>query len=84
MCIHFANLELEQLYSTDFESDFSVYFEELKELYIDCGEHYVRDALDRKIRSYKKQQIKPWYYAGYSAIAQCQWFFDYYIKQSSS
>ncbi|WP_018306975.1 HNH endonuclease [Desulfitobacterium hafniense] len=79
--LHFKNLELDKLYSSDFEADFSVYIEELKELYIDCDENSVKEALRRKIRSYKKSNIKPWYYAGYNAIINCSWFFNYYIKQ---
>jgi hypothetical protein len=82
--LHFKNLELDKLYSSDFEADFSVYIEELKELYIDCDEDSVKEALKRKIRSYKKSNIKPWYYAGYNAIINCVWFFDYYIKHISN
>ncbi|NCB42199.1 MAG: HNH endonuclease [Clostridia bacterium] len=79
--LHFENLELDKLYSSDFEADFSVYIEELKELYIDCDEASVKEALNRKVRSCKKSNIKPWYYAGYNSIIDCSWFFNYYIKQ---
>lgn len=78
--LHFKSLELDKLYSTDFETDFSVYIDELKDLYIDCGENSVKKALQRKIRSYKTSNIKPWYYVGYKSIINCNWFFDYYIK----
>ncbi|WP_312699215.1 HNH endonuclease signature motif containing protein [Sedimentibacter sp.] len=78
--IHFKILELDKLYSSDFETDFSVYIEELKELYIDCDEADVKEILKRKIRSYRKSNIKPWFYAGYNSILNNAWFFEYYIK----
>ncbi|GEM_PF-2948421 len=77
--IHFKKFELDTLYSSDFETDFSVYIEELKELYNDCNIEGVKENLKRKIRAYKKSNIKPWYYAGYTAILNNVWFFEHYI-----
>lgn len=80
---HFTKLELGKLYSTDFESDFSAYFEELKELLYELGSSAVKDAIARKLRSYKKSQTKPWLYAGYMAILENPWFFNYYLPQEN-
>ncbi|KTE91808.1 HNH endonuclease [Desulfitobacterium hafniense] len=77
---HFEKLELDKLYSSDFEADFSVYIEELKELHFECGESSVKAALERKLRAYRKLNIKPWLFAGYTSILNNGWFFDYYIK----
>lgn len=77
---HFEILELDKLYSSDFEADFSVYIEELKELYFECDEISVKKALERKLRSYKKSNIKPWVFVGYNTILNNSWFFEYYLK----
>ena len=79
--LHFKKLELDKLYSSDFEADFSVYIEELKELYNDCDENSVKEALERKVRSCKNSNIKPWYHAGYTSLINSCWFFNYYIKK---
>ncbi len=82
--LHFDQLNLNDLYSMDFDSDFSVIVEELIEIYTDNDETIakleVETFIKKKIKAYRKNGTKPWYFAGYTAILENAWFFESYLS----
>lgn len=81
---HFEMLKLNDLYSVEFTSDFEQFLHEIEHLYDQNLEHSgekdikisIEEVLDNKISSYQRSDKKPWYFAGYVAIRDSNWFFD--------
>lgn len=86
VCFHFKELKLDDLYRTDFESDFSTYITELVINYNESPNiNQIKSNIKRKCKALKINGEKPWQYAGYDSILSSSWFWDYYfIKKANS
>ncbi|SHI31443.1 HNH endonuclease [Clostridium intestinale] len=78
---HFKKLEIDKLYLSDFNTEFDVVFDELKEMYKETNsEELIRISLQRKVKVYDKKKIMPWRHAGFKSLLDSDWFFESYFS----
>ena len=81
VCLHFEKLKLNDLYRTDFDGHFTAFCYEIKDVYNNSGIDEVKINIERRMNSYIRSSISPWLYAGYNALYESKWFFEYYLKK---
>lgn len=78
---HFKKLKIDELYLSDFVTEYSIYIEELNQLYQEEGiKEEIKKAIERKVKSYYNKKIMPWRYAGYKCLLESEWFFKTFFS----
>lgn len=78
---HFEKLEIDKLYLSDFNTEFDVYFTELKMLYESVkSKDIIRKLIQVKIDTYYEKKVMPWRYAGFSSLLKSDWFLETFFN----
>lgn len=78
---HFKKLEIDKLYLSDFNTEFDVFFQELKFIY-ECNKSkdILRGHIKMKVDVYYGMKIMPWRYAGFKSLLDSEWFIENNFK----